>query len=193
MKNIFLSLVLTCLSFSASAKVDLNSDQNKRCEQNENNSKTILLLVKENSSLKDQVEKLKTDYARLELEYQSKSKQFDPRTTSAACAKLNSSDKSKACYDNAKEKGISPDLINVCMNFVRNEERINCIDVAFNAGTTAPQLNECLQAGNTNYILSCAKVAGERNLEPKAIQSCMTNNTSKMFLNPRWECVNNLP
>jgi hypothetical protein len=138
-------------------------------------------LLSRNQLLIDQVEKLKIDNARLEMEaHPDRYGRFDLSASITACGKINNSIFAQQCSALARENSIQASIIQQCARIQNTYFALECVKAVGLKHTSGRQVQACLEINNVVQAQECIQVAGEKNISPELINSCvkLTTNTT---------------
>jgi hypothetical protein len=173
------------------------SDRLAYCQNDRNDTSRIDQLVRENKDLNDrnqflidQVGRLKTDNARLEMEaHPDRGGRFDLAASIMACGKIDNAVYAQQCSSQAKANSIQASVIEQCSKISNAYYALECVKSAGTKEVGARQVEACLLIDNAVYAQQCVQAAGERRVSADVIKSCVKTSTNAYY---QLECVKNM-
>lgn len=147
-------------------------------------------LLNRNRSLLDQVERLKIDNARLEIEaHPERGGRFNLAASILACGKISNAVYSQQCSAQAKAYSIQAIVIEQCSRITNAYYALECVKSAGAKETNFRQVEACVGIENAVYAQQCVQVAGEKRISPDVIRSCIQTSTNAFY---QLECVKSM-
>jgi hypothetical protein len=144
-------------------------------------------LLLRNKALFAQVENLKIENARLELEaHPDRGGRFNLSASILACGKIQSDLYSQQCIAAAKANSIQANVIDQCARISSSYYALLCVKTAGEKETSARQITACLGIDSDLYTQQCIQVSGEKRISAELINSCVKSTTSSYY---RLSCV----
>lgn len=173
------------------------SDRLLNCQSNRGDRERIEQLTRENEDLAtrnqfliSQVEKLKIDNARLEMEaHPDRGGRFDLAASILACGKIDNAIYSQQCSALAKANSIQASVIQQCARISNTYYALECVKSAGTKEVTARQVEACLGIDNVVYAQQCVEVAGEKRVSADIINSCVKTSSNTYY---QLECVKSM-
>lgn len=161
-------------------------EDRRRLEQLERENQDLRL---QNSALFSQVERLKIDNARLELELRPDIGRFNLAQSVLACGKIATASYAQLCAAEAKAKQIQASVIEQCARISSNYYALECVKASGNYEVSSRQVEACLGITTASYVPLCVASAAEKRTSAEVIKSCMATSTSDYY---RLECVKSM-
>lgn len=171
--------------------------RNQQCGSTHEDRKRIELLERENQDLRlqnsvliSQVEKLKIDNARLELElHPDLGGSFNLAQSVLACGNIKVAEYAQQCANEARANEILAPVIEQCAKVVNTYYALVCVQNAGKNNTNARQVEACLDIGVSEYVSQCVAAAGEKKISPDVIKSCVSTSPNTFL---QLQCVKNM-
>ena len=166
------------------------NDKLNFCQTNQGNLERAERLERENRELIDQVEKLKIDNARLDMEaHPDRGGHFSLAASIMACSKIDNAVYAQQCRIEAKNNSIQASLIEQCSRLSNTYYALECVKSVGGKEIGARQVESCLQIDNVVYALQCVQVVGEKRISSDIITSCIKTSTNSYY---QLECIKNM-
>ena len=147
-------------------------------------------LIERNQFLISQIESLKIDNARLEMEaHPDRGGRFDLASSIIACGKIDNAVYAQQCSAQAKANSIQASVIEQCSKISNSYYALECVKAAGTKDVSARQVEACLGIDNATYAQQCVQVAGEKRVSAEVIRSCVKTSTNTYY---QLECVKNM-
>jgi hypothetical protein len=159
-------------------------------ERNEQILRENRELISRNIDLQNQVEKLKIDVVRLELElHPDRDGRFDLASSIRACSKIDFPMYAQECASAAKENRIQAQVIENCTKISNAYYQLGCVKEAGKNKTSVRQVEACTRIDFPMYAQECVQVAGKKEISPEVINSCVLSTSNSYY---QLECVKSM-
>ena len=147
-------------------------------------------LISRNQFLIDQVERLKVDNARLEIEaHPDRGGRFDLGSSIRACGKITTAIYAQQCAQEAKNNSIQADVIEACSRIDQGFYSLNCVKSIGANQISARQVEACTGITTSIYAQQCVQVAAEKRISSDVIRSCIQSSNQDFY---RLNCVKSM-
>lgn len=173
------------------------SDRLSRCEERRGDSRRVEQLQRENDelslrnrSLLVQVEQLKLENARLEIEaHPDRNGRFNLAESIRACGNIANSLYAQQCAQAAKVNSIQASVIEQCAKISNTYYALECVKSAGAKDVSARQVEACLKIDNSTYAAQCVQVVGEKRISSDVIRACVQSTTNTYL---ELECIKSM-
>lgn len=162
-----------------------SQDDRRRLEQLSRENQDLRL---QNSSLLTQVERLKIDNARLELELRPDIGRFNLAQSILSCGKIKTATYAQQCAAEAKQSQIISTVIDQCARITHDYYVLECVK-ASRQEVSARQVEACLGISTASYTPQCVAAAAQKRVSPDVIKACVASSDHDYY---RLECVKSM-